>query len=87
MSNFCFIIQGKGSLVKGLILNTGGKLFSCIWFLTPSGLLVCAHTMKWEENLIVNVLFVSITFSAGKGFCEIFLSLWIELFCVIFELN
>ena len=42
---------------------------------------LCTHAIKWEVFsflLIVNMLFVSKTFLAAKGFCENILSSWID---------
>ena len=48
LSILCFIVQGKGSSEKGLIWTLVRNLFSCVWFLTWSVLLVCCvmHGMK-----------------------------------------
>ena len=45
LSILCFIIQGKDSLEKGLILNCE-NLLNCLWFLTRIVFLVCKPAVE-----------------------------------------
>ena len=78
LSLLCLIIYGQDSFEKGFIW-TVRNLFNCICFVTRIVCLVCTHAIEigrvfWP--VIANMLFVSIFFFAGNGFCEI-VRLWI----------
>ena len=61
------IILRKSSQEKGLILNfINRNVFSCVWFLTRSVLLVCTDAMK-QERLFLPLIATLLLFSRRKG--------------------